>query len=179
MKEAIIFVVGVAVGSAATYFYLNDRYSKRAEEEIDEMREYFNEKVETAAEKGNPDVAKESRNKQDIMEYAATYIEQSTLMAPAEKEEEEVEEKSKEPRLIKSEEFINDGMYNKVALSYYVDNSVMFNEDEGEVVNDVESLIGDVIAKYDFQNSEETVIHVRNYESMTDYEIEKIFAAFS
>lgn len=176
MKNAVIFLLGVAVGCAGTYLYLNKKMLNELNEEEEKLIEHYK-----MRETEPTSTAEESRNKPDIMDYANYFF---TKHKDLDKKEDNTKEedtvgKSNSPRLIKKEEYYNDGMYNKVALSYYAFNDVLFNEEEGEVVDDVSALVGDTLTKYGFDESEEEVIRVRNYETMTDYEIEKIFASYS
>jgi len=87
------------------------------------------------------------------------------------------DESMKDPRLISEDKFDEDDDYEKETLYYYNEDDVLTDENENEVDNEL-YLIGDAMDKYDFRNSEERIIHVRNYELQTDYEVVKVFAPF-
>lgn len=82
------------------------------------------------------------------------------------------------PKLISADKYDDDPEYRKELLYYYQEDDVLTTEDEEEIENEFE-VVGDCMDKFDFRGSEESYIHVRNPETMTDYEIQKIFAAFN
>lgn len=93
------------------------------------------------------------------------------------RQEPKEDESMKEPRLISEDKFDEDDSYEKETLYYYDDDDVLTDEEEHEVDNEL-YLVGDALDKYDFRNSDERVIHVRNYELKTDYEVVKVYASF-
>lgn len=85
--------------------------------------------------------------------------------------------KDKPPRII-SEEALGDvpSYYESKVLFFYRLDDVVTDE-EDNVVDDPEYLLGDCLDKYNFRESEEKLIFVRNYALDTVYEVQKINAA--
>lgn len=84
----------------------------------------------------------------------------------------------REPRLIKYEDFGELPYYDKITLLYYMDDEVVTTEDD-EIIPNPEELLGDALTKFGFNKNDERVIFVRNEKRNTDYEIDKVFAAYS
>lgn len=93
--------------------------------------------------------------------------------SPRKKEDDDM----KAPKLISADKYDEDPEYRKELLYFYQDDNVLTTEDEEEIDNQLE-IVGDCMDKFDFRNNEESYIHVRNQETMTDYEIQKIFSSF-
>lgn len=51
MKNVIWFALGAIVGAAGGYYYAYRKAEARADEEIDEMREYYRDKINAMADK--------------------------------------------------------------------------------------------------------------------------------
>jgi hypothetical protein len=62
-------------------------------------------------------------------------------------------------------------------LYYYQEDDVITDEDENKIENELE-LVGEALDKFGFRDNDEQVVHVRNYEKKTDYEVIKVFAAY-
>ena len=62
-------------------------------------------------------------------------------------------------------------------LLYYTENDALVDEQDS-LIDDPEYLVGDSLDKYDFRNSDEEVIFVRNFDLDAVYEIQKIDGAF-
>lgn len=84
----------------------------------------------------------------------------------------------REPRLIKYEDFGELPYYDKITLLYYMDDEVVTTEDD-EIIPNPEELLGDALTKFGFNKNDERVIFVRNEKRNTDYEIDKVFAAYA
>lgn len=86
--------------------------------------------------------------------------------------------KGRKPRIISVEEAANLPEYiESQTLFYYATNEVMTDEDE-EVIEDPERLIGDALTKYGFADNDEERIFVMNYQLDTCYEIAKILGSY-
>lgn len=70
--------------------------------------------------------------------------------------------------------------YDKQSLNYYISDDVLVN-DELEIIDDgsIRLLIGDVLLKSGFDSNEDDMIFIRNDKIMCDFEITKIFTAFT
>ena len=55
MKNVIWFALGAIAGAAGGYFYAYRKAEARADEEIDEMREYYRDKINAMADKEEKD----------------------------------------------------------------------------------------------------------------------------
>lgn len=84
----------------------------------------------------------------------------------------------REPRLIKYEDFGELPYYDKITLLYYMDDEVVTTEDD-EIIPNPEELLGDALTKFGFNKNDERVIFVRNEKRNTDYEVDKVFAAYA
>ena len=81
------------------------------------------------------------------------------------------------PKLISSDKYDDDPSYDKDTLYYYQEDDILTTSDDEEIDNEWE-YVGDCMDKFDFRGSEEPIIHVRNEEKKTDYEVQKVFASF-
>ena len=166
IKNIIIFAAGLAIGSVVTLKLVESKYEKIAEDEINDIREYYKEKesgIVTEAE-----VVK-VENKPNISEYAAK-IEKNGYKNYSEISEKSVkkEHKNGEPYIITPEEFGEIDEYETVILTYYADDYLADNMDE--LVENVDEIIGwenlNHIGEY-----EEDALHIRNEKLKCDYEI--------
>lgn len=86
--------------------------------------------------------------------------------------------KNRPPRIISAEEASNlDNHISSNVLYYYTENELVVDDDEN-IVDDPERILGDSLIKYDFINSDETIIFVLNYELDACYEIQKVDGFF-
>lgn len=86
----------------------------------------------------------------------------------------------KPPRIISVDEYSNLPPYiDTQTLYYYFDNMVV-TDDNDEVIDDYERLVGDCLDKCDFINSQdEMLLIVMNYQLDTAYEIQKVMASYT
>ena len=82
------------------------------------------------------------------------------------------------PKIIPLDEFGSTGYLDEVTLYYYTDDDTLVTEDE-EIIPNREEVIGDALTRFGFDKNDEKVIYVRNTKRSTDYEISKIFGAYS
>ena len=172
----VMFVLGAAVGSVATWQYTKKKYERIAQEEIDSVKEIFS-KRESAAEveivTPEPQTAKVGKpeEKPDITEYAARleregYTNYSNVSAGEKKEEQEAMEMK--PYVISPEEFGEFEDYERISLSYYAD-QILADEDD-EKVEDVDNVVG-LESLAHFGEYEDDSVFVRNDRLKCDYEI--------
>lgn len=86
--------------------------------------------------------------------------------------------KKKRPFIIKSEEFGHCEGYGEETLYYYLDDGALVNEKDEEI-DEYELMIGNALTKYGFDTNDEHSIYVRNPNLEMDYEIIKVYQAFS
>ena len=167
IKNIIIFAAGLAIGSVVTLKLVESKYEKIAEDEINDIREYYKEKESSMTTEA--EVVK-VENKPNISEYAAK-IEKNGYKKYNEISEKSVKkehDKGEKPYIITPEEFGEIDDYETVNLTYYADDYLA--DDVDELVENVEDIIGwenlNHIGEY-----EEDAIHIRNDKLKCDYEI--------
>ena len=172
----VMFVLGAAVGSVATWQYAKKKYEQIAQEEIDSVKEIFSRR-ESAADveivTPEPQTAKVGKpeEKPDITEYAARleregYTNYSNVSAGEKKEEQEAMEMK--PYVISPDEFGEFEDYERISLSYYAD-QILADEDD-EKVEDVDNVVG-LESLTHFGEFEDDSVFVRNDRLKCDYEI--------
>lgn len=68
--------------------------------------------------------------------------------------------------------------YDYKELYYYQGDDTLVDDQE-DIIDNPESLLGDALTKYGFKASDEKVIYVRNEDFSCDYEVTKVFSRFS
>ena len=169
----IAFISGCCVGALCTWRYVKNKYKQIAHDEIQEIRDFYNEKIEHEkedAEDSEEKVESDSDGKDDfsLNKYASRPSDSKAS------KEEDMKSKKK-PYVIPPEEF-GELDYDEVSLTYYDDNYL--TNDRKELVTDVEGIIGwdniNRIGEY-----EDDAIHVRNDELKIDYEILQVAYNYS
>ena len=154
ISNIIIFAVGAAIGSAVTWKFVKNKYSKIADEEISSVKETFAKRAikETQVDKASED-REELKNivsengylpdEESNKKGGSTVVDAPYVIPP------EVDA----PYVIPPDEF----------GEYLVD-------EEDEPIEDVESIVG-VESLDHFGEWEDDAVHVRNDRLKTDYEI--------
>ena len=167
MSNAVAFTIGVATGASITYILVKKHFKKIADDEIDTMREYFqNKRAEEAEVKEARDEHQE--DKPNIREYASlikkeNYTNYSDTTADKKKEVDDVEK----PYVITPEEF-GELDYSTISLTYYSDGVLTYESDE--LVEDVDDIVGADFAEH-FGEYEDDSVFIRNDRMKTDFEI--------
>lgn len=168
--NVLIFAAGAAIGSVATWKFVETKYKRIAQEEIDSVKEVFSRRkteeppaeVESAVEDDEPYKLPDNVNEL----YAKILGREGYTEKKGGVEEMPVVN----PRIITPEEFAENPAYDTVSLTYYEDNVY---EDEWGVIydkDDIEATVG-LDAVTHFGEYEEDSVFVRNDEMLTDYEI--------
>lgn len=155
-----MFIAGAAVGTIAAWYYAKKKYEKIAEEEINSVKEVFAKKETDGIRRA----AEQAKDKPDIAEYAAVL--QKTGYGAVSEKEENAEDKGN-PYIIAPEKFGEIEGYDQIDLTYYADG--ILADDDDEVVENVESLIGDALEH--FGEYEDDAVFVRSDRLRCDYEI--------
>ena len=177
MSNAVAFAIGVATGASITYILVKKHFKKIADDEIDTMREYFQNKraegTDTLEEEPDEAEVKEARDehqedKPNIREYASlikkeNYTNYSDTTADKKKEVDDVEK----PYVITPEEF-GELDYSTISLTYYSDGVLTYESDE--LVEDVDDIVGADFAEH-FGEYEDDSVFIRNDRMKTDFEI--------
>lgn len=202
LSNVISFVAGVAIGGGACYYILGKRFDERLERELKAYRamdddDILVEPIDTV-EEANAAMAKAIKSYEDeaaryatpddevdpvIFEHPEEYdpedVEDEDLVNDREIEKQAAEDSGKKPTIITSYSYWNEyEHFDKVTLLYFVPEEQLCTEDE-EIVDAPERFVGDALTKYDFANSRERVLYVRNFRTSTDYEINKVFASLN
>lgn len=170
--NALSFVAGGVIGSIATYFLVNNKlkkeYEKRANDDINQMREYYNEQINkeipekeqvAEEEKGeelfNP---KELKEKVDEFGYSGEEEEMYTpeIIAPEESWERD---------------------YPTISLTFYEGDGIL-SDDRGKIIKNAKELVGDDFTNH-FGEYEEDCVYVLNEKHKVYYEILRDTGSYS
>lgn len=178
----VTFVLGAAVGSAATWYLVKKKYEQLAQEEIDSVKEQFtykkNSEDTSTSEKDLNDIqetAKRATEKPSIADYAKElsktgYTNYATI-SDADDEDDSIEARAnKKPYLVSPEEFgerEEDG-YHVISWTYYADH--ILADENDELVEDIEGSIGFESLNH-FGDYEDDALFVRNDRLKADFEV--------
>ena len=190
LKGVLIFVLGAAAGSLATWKLIEKKYKDIAQEEIDSVKDTFSkmkkneypDKLEdypdfeefddSDDEEPKSEQKIDRNNKPDIVEYAKILSETGyTNYAERQdkKEKKGVEPVEDErPYVISPDEFGEKDGYENVTLTYYADGVLTDYFDN--VISNVDEVVGFDSLDH-FGEYEDDAVFVRNEKMETDYEI--------
>lgn len=184
LSKLLIFAAGAGIGSAVTWKIVKAKYEQIAQEEIDNVKEYYRKKNgeteatdESESVKAGDMLAKgivdgiEKPSKVDVASYNA--IIQSEGYSDVTESGEEVAD-TDGPYIIDADEFGDSYEHDTDSLVYFADGVLATETDD--VIDDVERIIGTKnLTKLD----DDDVIFVRNDVTKCDYEVtreERTFA---
>lgn len=189
LSKTLIFAAGVAIGSAATWAVIKDKYAKIAQEEIDSVKEVFSRgkraemhPVDEACGIDVGSILSEKDEKRDYERYASLYSGQGkneTVVKDGNKKStvtndgnihikvEEEKDDVERPYVIPPEEF-GELDYETVSLTYYEDG--VLTDDMDNIIEDVDDIVGEESLEH-FGEYEDDSVFVRNDARETDYEI--------
>lgn len=172
------FLLGAAVGSAATWYALKTKYEQFAEEEINDVREYYSSKLVKKDEDEHSEDTDEPQD--DPVETKSNRLEMTQITErqnysgyfKAESEPLPVDPNILEPRpyVISPEEFGEIEEYNQIDITIYADDVIA--DDDDDILEDPENVIGLESLKHFGEYAEHTV-YVRNDRLKCDYEISR------
>lgn len=176
VMDFALFIFGAAAGSAMTWFLVKDYYEKKADEEIESVKEVFSKRKEEKEKIKEIAIAlAEASNKPSIMDYTNTLYENGyTNLKPEEAPKPVTDNDYVDIHLISELEFGDDEEFDTVSLTYYMD-GVITDEDD-EILEDVESRIGENISDY-FGDSD--AVYIRNDTLRTYYEVLKDYRTYN
>lgn len=163
LNKVLIFCCGAAVGSAVTWKLLKTKYEQIANEEIESVKEVFSRPQQATPSEGDTERYDEATIDSGTVEKYKDMV-NNLYHVPAAEEEVDVDR----PYVISPEEFGDLDNYNVVSLTYYSDGVLI--DEEGNIVDDVDDLVGEDFASH-YGEYEEDSVFVRNDARMTDYEI--------
>lgn len=182
--------VGALIGGFAVKQYLEPKYRRLAEEEISDIRDYYNAKAIVLSEKpklealvkelgydpgvnGGPtpedvDAAEVERNVFEQRDYAAENAETWDY------DRERANRSSEAPYILHIDEFTeNETQYEQQTYTYYEGDDVLSDEND-QVVNDRDSIVGEVnlgMFGTGHGSGNEHVLYVRNDRLAIDFEL--------
>ena len=168
----MMFLIGAAIGSVATWQYTKKKYEKIAQEEIDSVKEVFSkrnnvEKTETDVQDNN--TINECKSVIHKNGYYTEYSEMSNKTEPNIKSKNLIVSTDKnKPYIISPEEFGELDEYTQISLTYYDDD--ILADDMDNQLDDIEDTIG-VDSLEHFGEYEDDSVFVRNDRLKCDYEI--------
>lgn len=168
------------------------------DEQVDAIINYFPEEDEDGEVISEEEVVEESvKNHGDSVSYGSMYKrktdpvevdddlgemlseeDQAALEETIANSEDSKANYGRPPKII-SEDSLGElpGYIENSVLMYYTEDNVLTDEDDN-VIDDPEYLVGDCLDQFDFRHSDETLIFVRNFSLDTVYEISKVNGAF-
>lgn len=176
MKNAIIFLAGVACGAAGAYFFLKDKFADIAQKEIDSVKDSYKKvAILTIQDDGSvkevdPPVTVKNE-KPPIKEYFKT-IEKYQNYNKVEVPEDSVHKSfNEDPYVISPEEFGEIEDYEQESLVLYSD-GVLANDVDDEIFEEADEKLTPDFDDH-FGDYEENAVHIRNDIEKTDYAIYK------
>ena len=203
LKLAADFVVGATIGSLVTYFVVRDIFQAQADEQIENMRQYYLEhppkKRKNEIEKNpegdipmnnsEPPVSKEKKNYEELAQrYTSRYqnpdlddlvsrIEENDLDEDGDDVEIIFDRKDarENPYLIPEESYMRTyrGIFGSEALEYWVQDNVLTVSDSDEVLDILTTIGLDAVNALLDPNREDDIVFVRNEKLEMEYEVER------
>lgn len=181
LSKFVTFVIGAAAGSAVTWWFTKKHYERIADQEIEDMREYYGVRYGVATnadEDDDPYIVREEDLPQepaveDIRELAKLtkdlgYTDYAkTPAAPTSNAEGKSEPEPGRFEVISPEDYDTMEGFDTEALTYYAD-GVLTDEDD-EIV-DADEIVGMDPAEH-FGEYEDDSVHIRDHKLKIDYEI--------
>lgn len=176
IKDILWFVVGAAIGSGVTAWFLKRQYTATTQEELNNIMERYKkmkeENPEVKIEQNDSEPDSDNKMVEDYLRYSRHYESTNTLSKEVEEEFPDIniplEVSLDRPYVIKPEEFGELYDYETVSLTYYADH--VLTDDQKYVIEDVDDIIGVDSLKH-FGEYEDDSVFVRNDQKKCDYEI--------
>lgn len=164
---ALAFVVGAAVGSIATWKFVETKYKRIAQEEIDSVKAAFSSRK---VESGIVEIGDDIPEMPEIT--AAAIVDYNRVLNKTNYNDISIDKEGEEsvckPYVISPDEFDELDDYQTSSLTYYADG--VLEDDFGEVIEDIDALVGRESLTH-FGEYEDDSVFVRNDELKIDYEI--------
>lgn len=184
MHKALYFAFGVAVGAGASWYFWKEYHRKRADKEIQSVKDAFASKkveegkyekkeVQMTVDMGTYEKERQSK----LQDYRSLIREAGykTRTSPKDLLDDDPNEpppgdNASKPYVIKPEEFDTLDNYDAVCYTYYAD-GVLVDEDEDPLeIPEIATSIGLDFASH-FGDYDEDSVHIRNDLRHIDYEI--------
>lgn len=167
----MLFIFGIAIGSAAAWIYAKKKYAQLAQEEIDSVKEIFSKRCEKSTVKKSKSAKQENEYTAKIHENGYMNYSDSENKTEAKRtirKQPERDSKDYFAYVITPEEFGEFDEYEKISLTYY-DDQILADEND-DIVEDIEETIG-IDSLTHFGEYEDDSVFVRNDIRKCDYEI--------
>lgn len=160
-------IIGAAIGSVSTFACVKGYYERRAQEEIDSVKERFSRVKETVNTKKESESPKQEKTLDDSKEswYDKVLQKENYISSSHDKHSKEV---FPSPYIIHPSDVDQSLDYDLINLTYY-NNDILTNMD-GEIVTDRENLVGLNFVDH-FGEFEGDIVFVRNEKLKCDFEI--------
>lgn len=199
--NVLVFAVGAAIGSAVTWKVLKDKYERIVQEEIESVKDAFNDRLENRQEQVDDYSTSDAAEEWNDRAQKIDWLELEDLDELAENDEEEyrpddydmaeyarltdnytsekggVRNMTKAPYVISPDDFGELDEFKRISLTYYADDTL--EDDEGNVLSksDIKELIG-TKALTTFGEYEDDSVFVRNERLGVDFEILKDYRTY-
>lgn len=184
MHKALYFALGIAVGAGASWYFWKEYHRKRADEEIQSVKEAFAPKKaeEEPCKKKEPQmteaqIAFEKERKSKLQDYRAMIRDAGykSRTSPKELLDDDPYELTPgdnitKPYAIKPEEFDTLDDHDAVCYTYYADGVLVDEDEEPLEIPEIAASIGLDFASH-FGDYDEDSVHIRNDLRRIDYEI--------
>ena len=183
IKEVMLFIAGLGIGSVGTYFVVKKHYEDFMDEEIESVKEYYKDNIMEIAEREfgesavNPEKEEPVEEKENEPNYQkiikklnyGDYSQKDDKVVDFHKEDAPAVAEKKGPYVIGPDDFANGEQYDKITLTYFSEDGVFMSIEE-EVIPEGMQLVGEENLDH-IGEIEEDVVYVRNKEQGADYEV--------
>lgn len=170
MKKLFIFAAGVVAGAVAGAYLVKDKVMADAKQEIEEVREYYKEKMEKQEVKEEETVVEEKQEEVKVEEYQEITKQYTNYNKPIEPIG-NYTMPEEEPYVIEVDEFGDkeEEGWDTMTLTYFADGVLV--DDVDEVVEQPDIVVGLDNLKVFEEFPQATAVYVRNETWRTDFEI--------
>lgn len=177
MTKFLYFLAGGAAGAAITWFGVKKYYETRYEEDVAAVKEKYTYKKPETEKKTTKDTFPDDQTEKTDSTIDPAMLERYSNIAKRYSTPEIQIEKTKKnkevidmnkPFIIMPEE-VGDTDYGVSTLYFFNDD--VLTDDEDNIIEDPEDLIGDINPRDHFGEYEDDVVFVRNDDMETDFEI--------
>ena len=166
IKNVIVFLLGATIGSIVTWKLVETKYKQLAQEEIDSVKNAFQDKEIDGPDSNDESEEEEERptftasQKPDLDEYVSLLKRGGYVKTD--------EKRIDKPYVITPESYGEFDEYELISLTYYADK--ILADDGDELVEDIDNVVGfDSLTR--FGEYAEDCVYVRNDRLKCDYEI--------
>lgn len=204
LKESLLFVGGLIIGSFVTYKVLNRQMEDTIEEEVEVVKQYAKEKIKkaeeqllylnSAEERGTDLKSVDSlvtKHYTNITEHYAGVQEDDEYDEDEDAEDYAVpgsewfedimtSEQMKSPFIISYEQFDREmPHFSKISVVYYEADNTFAYEENDEIIDDPRTILGDGHEYFGCNIDDPDVVYIRNYMYGSDYELTRFTGSYS